>query len=257
MNSNTAAALRSPACASSVSARTTFAPILAPASFSRGCAPGATRSSSSTSRSGSTPPNGSRCCAGRGSRTGWCCGSLASWSRLARRRLADRSRYDAVLVGYLGHFDVLLARLLYPRRRLVLDQLIFAADTARDRGVSGGRSCGCWPHSIGWPCGRQRGCARYRRASELLPQGPAAKAVLVPVGARQPWFDGRRSGVPRLTRASCGSSSSGCSRRCRERRHRGVAGAAGRSRRSRGDHDRERDRTWTPTRLGRAPATAR
>ena len=43
---------------------------------------------------------------------------------------------DAVLVGYLGHFDVLLARLLFRRTPIVLDHLIFAADTARDRGVA-------------------------------------------------------------------------------------------------------------------------
>ncbi len=44
---------------------------------------------------------------------------------------------DAVLVGYLGHFDVLLARMLYRRPLIVHDMLIFASDTARDRGAGG------------------------------------------------------------------------------------------------------------------------
>jgi hypothetical protein len=43
----------------------------------------------------------------------------------------------AVLVGYLGHFDVVLARLLYPRSVVVLDHLVFAGDTAADRGAAG------------------------------------------------------------------------------------------------------------------------
>jgi glycosyltransferase involved in cell wall biosynthesis len=60
------------------------------------------------------------------------------WSELtvnARRALPDR---DVVLVGYLGHFDVLLARALFPRTTIVLDHLIGAADTAADRGERGG-----------------------------------------------------------------------------------------------------------------------
>ena len=43
-------------------------------------------------------------------------------------------RADAVIVGYMGHFDVHLARLLFPRGTIVLDHLISASDTARDRG---------------------------------------------------------------------------------------------------------------------------
>jgi len=45
---------------------------------------------------------------------------------------------DAVVVGYLGHFDVLLARRLFPHVPVVLDHLIGASDTATDRGVQGG-----------------------------------------------------------------------------------------------------------------------
>jgi glycosyltransferase involved in cell wall biosynthesis len=62
---------------------------------------------------------------------------LRCWLRLACR-CRSGPRPDVVLVGYLGHFDVLLARALFPRTRVVLDQLVFAADTAADRGVAHG-----------------------------------------------------------------------------------------------------------------------
>jgi glycosyltransferase involved in cell wall biosynthesis len=45
---------------------------------------------------------------------------------------------DLVVVGYMGHFDVHLARRLFPRVPVVLDHLISASDTARDRRVSSG-----------------------------------------------------------------------------------------------------------------------
>lgn len=64
---------------------------------------------------------------------------LRSWHWLARhgRRAVRTQPPDVVLVGYLGHFDVLLARLLFSRATIVHDMLIFAADTAKDRGVGG------------------------------------------------------------------------------------------------------------------------
>src|SRR5215469_18765279 len=45
---------------------------------------------------------------------------------------------DVVLVGYLGHFDVHLARLLFRRKPVVLDHLVGASDTGRDRRLDGG-----------------------------------------------------------------------------------------------------------------------
>jgi glycosyltransferase involved in cell wall biosynthesis len=65
---------------------------------------------------------------------------LRRWAGLVgdtvRLRRAE-GRPGAVLVGYLGHFDVILARLLYPRSVVVLDHLVFAGDTAADRGAAG------------------------------------------------------------------------------------------------------------------------
>jgi glycosyltransferase involved in cell wall biosynthesis len=61
---------------------------------------------------------------------------LGTWLTLARRARA-LPKPDVVLVGYLGHFDVLLARRLFRRSLIVHDMLIFAADTAKDRGAGG------------------------------------------------------------------------------------------------------------------------
>jgi len=61
----------------------------------------------------------------------------ALWQRSAGFRRPGQ-RPDAVVVGYLGHFDVLLARRLFPDVPVVLDHLIGASDTATDRGVAGG-----------------------------------------------------------------------------------------------------------------------
>lgn len=61
------------------------------------------------------------------------------WSLSRRAREARRSQtFDAVLVGYLGHFDVHLARRLFTGSTVILDHLIFAAGTAIDRGTKPG-----------------------------------------------------------------------------------------------------------------------
>ena len=73
-------------------------------------------------------------------------GRLASrWTTLTARSLRGPAP-DVVLVGYLGHFDVVLARFLFGlraalRRRkipIVLDHLVGASDTGRDRRLDGG-----------------------------------------------------------------------------------------------------------------------
>jgi len=117
------------------------------------------------------------------------------WIRLAvkARRLG---RPDAVVVGYLGHFDVHLARLLYRRGKvpIVLDHLISAAGTAADRRIAGG---GLKKQLL-----TLIDAAALRAADivvvdteehrEPLPERYKAKAVVVPVGAPTPWHAAAR-----------------------------------------------------------------
>lgn len=124
---------------------------------------------------------------------------LQCWALLvgdvARHRRAH-GRPDAVLVGYLGHFDVVLARLLFGRTPVLLDHLVFAGDTAADRGVRGAR--------VTLLRGLDRvatSCAdvvlldtpeHLRMLGELVPSR-AARGLVVPVGAPEPWFDAART----------------------------------------------------------------
>jgi len=116
---------------------------------------------------------------------------LSRWWTIARRgrRAARDGRLDAVVVGYLGQFDVIFARLLFPRRTVVLDMLIFGADTARDRRMSAGVRL--------WLLGRldatAAACADIvlvdtAEHTALLPTRQQHKAMLVPVGAPDGWF---------------------------------------------------------------------
>jgi glycosyltransferase involved in cell wall biosynthesis len=109
----------------------------------------------------------------------WLLGPLVAriagcWLRLVRaaRRVPAP---DVVVVGYLGHFDVHLARLLFRGVPIVLDHLIGARDTARDRRVRGGVRQ--------WLLTMVDSAAL--RAADLV-------AVVVPVGAPRAWFDAAR-----------------------------------------------------------------
>lgn len=114
---------------------------------------------------------------------------LACWVLLVRDDVAHRRAHgspDALLVGYLGHFDVVLARLLHPRTTVVLDHLVFAADTATDRGAAGLR------------VRLLRGLDRFALAcADVVVLDTAEhrdllrdprRGVVVPVGAPDTWF---------------------------------------------------------------------
>ena len=60
-----------------------------------------------------------------------------SIAKHARTWMKTNGKPDAVLVGYMGHFDVLLAHHVFKGVPIVLDHLIFAGDTAKDRGAQG------------------------------------------------------------------------------------------------------------------------
>ncbi|MFB7799068.1 glycosyltransferase [Isoptericola sp. NPDC056134] len=118
------------------------------------------------------------------------CWVLLTGDVVAHRRAHGRP--DAVLVGYLGHFDVVLARLLFGRTPVLLDHLVFAGDTATDRGARGAR--------VTLLRGLDRvatSCAdvvlldttEHLRMLGELAGSRAARGLVVPVGAPQEWFD--------------------------------------------------------------------
>jgi glycosyltransferase involved in cell wall biosynthesis len=115
------------------------------------------------------------------------------WWRLARR--ARRlQKPDVVLVGYLGHFDVRLARRLVRRTPIVLDHLIGASDTASDRRVKGG---------LKHTALRAIDAGALRSADVIvvdteehlaaLPEQHRARGVVINVGAPSAWFSAATS----------------------------------------------------------------
>jgi glycosyltransferase involved in cell wall biosynthesis len=120
-------------------------------------------------------------------------------SRLARRwfrlwrgsRKLDR-RPTTVLVGYLGHFDVLLTRRLFPGATIILDHLVSAAGTAQDRGLTSA-----------WKDRLLRGLDERALSAasipvvdteehlDALPVRHASRTLVVAVGAPTTWFDAR------------------------------------------------------------------
>ncbi|GAA2984296.1 glycosyltransferase involved in cell wall biosynthesis [Microbacterium terrae] len=115
---------------------------------------------------------------------------ISRWRALrrdAKRLIASGADVSTVVVGYLGHFDVLLARRVFRRSTIVLDHLIFAGDTAQDRGAQGIK--------VRLLQGLDR---RAIAAADVVvvdtPEHAAmlpasARGVVVPVGARDEWFD--------------------------------------------------------------------
>ncbi|MGN6429408.1 MAG: glycosyltransferase [Gaiellaceae bacterium] len=112
----------------------------------------------------------------------------ACWVRLIARARRFRG-VDLVVVGYMGHFDVHLARLLWPRTPVALDHLVSAGDTALDRGASSGwlvrllgRLDRAAVNAAHFPC---VDTAAHRERVWL----PArTRSVVVPVGAPSAWF---------------------------------------------------------------------
>jgi glycosyltransferase involved in cell wall biosynthesis len=115
----------------------------------------------------------------------------AALARAARRGPAP----DIVVVGYLGHFDVHLARLLFRRVPIVLDHLAAASETGRDRRLDGGPR---------WAILRLIDAAALRAADIILvdtdehlaalPARHRERAVVVPVGALPVWLDAAEPG---------------------------------------------------------------
>lgn len=114
---------------------------------------------------------------------------LRRWSTLVLGRASTRDAPDVVLVGYLGHFDVVLARLLFPRTIIALDLLIFARDTASDRGVGKGPRLTLLTalDRLAMACATLLIVDTEEHAG-LLPAAQRSKAVIAPVGSPDEWF---------------------------------------------------------------------
>jgi glycosyltransferase involved in cell wall biosynthesis len=106
---------------------------------------------------------------------------------------------DAVVVPYLGHFDVHLARRRWRRGvPIALDYFISGRDTAIDRGISSA--------VILWVLGRIDRSALAAADfpfvdteghRDMLPEGDRPRAAVVPIGAPGHWFKApKRSGRP-------------------------------------------------------------
>ncbi|MFG2525382.1 glycosyltransferase [Streptomyces sp. NPDC048527] len=110
------------------------------------------------------------------------------WWRLART--AGRlPRPDAVVVGYLGHFDVHLARLLFRGVPIVLDHMIGASDTGRDRQLSGGfRQLLLRAIDAGALRAAGLVVVDTEEHRDVLPPSVVGRTVVVPVGAPTSWF---------------------------------------------------------------------
>lgn len=111
-----------------------------------------------------------------------------AWARLwwRSRRLPV---VDLVVVGYMGHFDVHLARRLWPDVPVVLDHLISAGDTARDRRVSSGLVLGLLERldRAALRCADVP-CVDTAEHLDLVVGEAHDRTLVVPVGAPDEWF---------------------------------------------------------------------
>jgi glycosyltransferase involved in cell wall biosynthesis len=111
------------------------------------------------------------------------------WLTLTRAVRKLTSKPDVVLVGYMGHFDVHLARLLFRKVPIVLDHLIGASDTARDRRLDGGPRQALMG-MIDSGALRKADVILVDTDEHLaaLPERHRDRALVVPVGAPDAWF---------------------------------------------------------------------
>lgn len=110
------------------------------------------------------------------------------WSMLAWRRARLRQEPDVVVVGFFAQFDVILARVLFPRTAIVMDMLVLSDDTARDRGIAAGARTRLlrWLDRVAARCADVVVVDTAENAA-LVP-APAGRIAVVPVGAGEAWF---------------------------------------------------------------------
>jgi SAM-dependent methyltransferase len=113
---------------------------------------------------------------------------VRAWAGLVRgsRGAVDP---DVVLVGYMGHVDVHLARLRYRRSVIALDHLVGLADTVRDRGLGGGTTLSILD-LVDRTALRAADVVVVDTGlqAQMLPSEALDRAVVVPVGAGREWL---------------------------------------------------------------------
>ncbi len=115
------------------------------------------------------------------------------WLKLILKRI-KAPKSDAILIGNIGQFDIRLAKVLFRKRHLILDYMISAGDTAKDRGENGGIKLSL----LNWLDN-----AALKRADTILvdteehkatvPEKYRGKVVVVHVGASNIWFKDNQS----------------------------------------------------------------
>lgn len=129
---------------------------------------------------------------------------LTCWSGLVAEsiRRRRRGRPDAVLVGYLGHFDVHLARLLHPRSTILLDHMVSAAGVATNRRLAGSGGLKLrLMKAIDAMALKQADVVIVDTVEqqEGLPEDVRRHSVVCPVGATKEWFDAGARALERPT----------------------------------------------------------
>ena len=111
---------------------------------------------------------------------------VSAWVRLLWRSRRVR-RPDVVVVGYLGAFDIHLARLRYRRATLVLDQMVQLGETVQDRDIGTSRLARILGTIDRWAADRADivVCDTDEQAARSPGETPT---VVVAVGAPASWF---------------------------------------------------------------------
>lgn len=115
-------------------------------------------------------------------------GLTRSWVKLTAgsRRLAKDP--DVVIVGYMGHADVHLARALFRRSTIVLDHMVGLAETVSDRQLGQGRKVSALRRVDDAALGAADiVVVDTAQQAGQLPEGVRERAVVVPVGAGDEW----------------------------------------------------------------------
>ena len=121
---------------------------------------------------------------------------LRLWKALvteARKWIRDNGLPDAVVIGYMGHFDVLLARRVFRGIPIILDHLIFAADTAIDRGAQGIKVQALSILDKKAISAADLILLDTVEHQAMLPSERIKDSLVIPVGASQEWYQAGKS----------------------------------------------------------------